>query len=77
MKVKVAQLCQTLCIPTDYTVHGILHSRILVWVAFPFSRGSNPGLLHCRGILSQLSHKENPRTGVGSLTLLQCIFPTQ
>ena len=61
MKVKVAQLCQTLCNPTDYTVHGILHSRILVWVAFPFSRGSNPGLLHCRWILSQLSHKESPR----------------
>ena len=27
--------------PTDYTVHGILHARILEWVAFPFSRGSS------------------------------------
>ena len=61
MKVKVAQLCPTLCNPTDYTVHGILHSRILVWVAFPFSRGSNSGLQHCRCIFCQLSHKENPR----------------
>ena len=23
----------------DYIVHGILQARILVWVAFPFSRG--------------------------------------
>ena len=37
-KVKVAQLCLTLCDPTDYTVHGILQARILEWVAFPFSR---------------------------------------
>ena len=49
------------------TVHGILQARILEWVAFPFSRGifptqgSNSGLLHCRWILYQLSHKGNPR----------------
>ena len=49
------------------TVHGILQARILEWVAFPFSRGvfatqgSNPGLLHCRQILYQLSHKGSPR----------------
>ena len=30
-----------LCDPMDYTVHGILQSRILEWVAFPFSRGSS------------------------------------
>ena len=40
LKVKVAQSCQTLCNPMDYTVHGILQARILEWVAFPFSRGS-------------------------------------
>ena len=39
-KVKVAQLCPTLCDPMDYTVHGILQARILEGVAFPFSRGS-------------------------------------
>ena len=55
--VKVTQLCPTLCNPIDYTVHGILQARILEWVAFPFSRGSNPGLPHCRQILYQLSHK--------------------
>ena len=53
--------------PLDYTVHGILQTRILEWVAFPFSRGSsqpqesNPGLPHCRRILYQLSHKGSPR----------------
>ena len=45
--VRVAQSCLPLCNPMDYTVHIILHSRILEWVAFPFSRGSpipNPGI---------------------------------
>ena len=41
VKVKVAQLCPALCDPMDYTVHGILHARILEWAAFPFSRGSS------------------------------------
>ena len=55
------------------TVHGILQARILEWVAVPFSRecfllqrifptqGSNPGLLHCRGILYQISHQGSPK----------------
>ena len=44
---------------------------------FP-TQGSNPGLMHCRQILNQLSHKVKPKnTGVGSLSLLQAIFPTQ
>ena len=41
MKVKVTQLCPSLCDPMDYTGHGILQARILEWVAFPFSRGSS------------------------------------
>ena len=63
-KVKVAWSCPTLCNPRDYIVHGILQPKILEWVAFHFSRGSsqlnqgwNPGLLHCRWTLYQLSHK--------------------
>ena len=41
---KVAQLCPTLCNPTDCSlpdssVHGILQARILEWVVIPFSRG--------------------------------------
>ena len=33
--------CVQLCVPMDYTIHGILQARILEWVAFPFSRGSS------------------------------------
>ena len=63
VKVKVTQSCLTLCEPMDYTVHGILHARVVEWVAVPFFRGSSqtigtePSLLHCRQILYQLSHK--------------------
>ena len=32
----------TPCDPMNYTVHGILQTRILEWVDFSFSRGSNP-----------------------------------
>ena len=39
LRVKVTQLCPTLCDPMDYTVHGLLQARMLEWVAFPFSRG--------------------------------------
>ena len=41
VKVKVAQSCLTLCNPMDYTVHGILRSRILEYVASLFSRESS------------------------------------
>ena len=69
MKVKVTQSCLTLCDPMDYTVHGILQTRILEWVTFPFSRvppnpGIEPGLPHCRQILYQLSHQGSPYTCV-------------
>ena len=43
MVVLVAQLCPTLCDPTDCSppgssVHGVLQARILEWVAISFSR---------------------------------------
>ena len=46
MCVLVAQPCPTLCNPTDSSlpgssVQGILQTRILEWVAVPFSRGSS------------------------------------
>ena len=41
VKLKVAQLCLTLCDPMDYPIHRILQARILEWVAFPFSKGSS------------------------------------
>ena len=39
--VKVVQSCPTLCNPIDDTVPGILQTRILESVAFPFSRESS------------------------------------
>ena len=63
----MAQSCQTLCGPKDYTAQGILQASILEFVScfllqgiFPI-QGSNPGLPHCRWILFQLSHKGSPR----------------
>ena len=41
VKVKDAQECLTLCNPMDGIVPEILQARILVWVAFPFSRESS------------------------------------
>ena len=41
-------------------------------------QGSNPGLPHCRQILLPAEPQGKPKnTGVGSLSLLQKIFPTQ
>ena len=36
VKVKFTQLFLTLCNPMDYTVHGILQTRILEWVDCPY-----------------------------------------
>ena len=83
VKVKVAQSCLTLCDPMDYTVNGILQARILECIAFPFSRGlPNPGIkprfpaLQVDSLLAEPKGKPK-NTGVGSLFLLQQIFPTQ
>ena len=82
MKVKVAQSCPTLCDPMDYTAHGILQARILEWVAVPFSRDlPNPGIKPRSPTLQVDSLPAEPqgkpkKNGVGSLSLLQWIFPT-
>ena len=44
--VSATQSCPTLCEPMDcsppgFSVHGILQTKILEWVATPFSRGSS------------------------------------
>ena len=86
---KVAQACPTLCDPMDCnlpgsSVHGILQATILEWVAIPFSRGSSqPRYRTQRSSTLQVASlpSEPPgkpkNTGVGSLSLLQGIFPTQ
>ena len=80
-KVKVAQSFPTLP-PHDYTVHGILQVRILEQGAFPFSTDlPNPGIEPRSPALQADSLPAEPQgkpknTGVGSLSLLQGIFPT-
>ena len=49
VKVLVTQLCPTLfdpmhCNLPGFSVHGIFQTRILEWVATPFSRGSAQGM---------------------------------
>ena len=45
MGVKVTQSCPTLCVLMDSTIHEILCTRVLEWVAFPFSSDlPNPGI---------------------------------
>ena len=52
------------CSPPGSSIYIILQARILEWAThsllqgiFP-TQGSNPGLLHCRWILYQLSYQE-------------------
>ena len=66
-KMKVTESCSTLCNPMDCAVHGILQAKntgvgsfSLLQGIFP-TQGLTPGLLHCRWILYQLSHKGSPR----------------
>ena len=69
--------------PTDYTVHRILQARILDQVIFPFSKGSSQPrdqtqVSHIAGSLfTSWATREHKNTGVGSLSLLQGIFPAQ
>ena len=60
-------------------VHGILQARILEWLAFPFSRGSSqPRSLTLQVDSLPAESQGKPKsTGVGSLSLLQWIFPAQ
>ena len=66
VKMKVAQSCPALCDPwTTYSPwnspgHNTgVGSLSLLQGIFP-TQGLNPGLLHCRQILYQLSHREAP-----------------
>ena len=70
---KVAQSSLTLCNPVDYTVHGILQVRILEWVALIELMSPT---LQADSLPAQPPEKPK-NTGVGTLSLLQGIFPTQ
>ena len=66
LKVKVTQLCLTLCDTKDYSPWNSpgqntgVGSLSLLQGIFP-TQGSNPGLPCCRQILYQMSHKRSPR----------------
>ena len=83
VKVRVTQLCLTLCDPMDYTVHGILQATILEWIAFPFSRGySQPRdwtqVSHIAGeFFTVWVTREAQEYWSGSLSILQRVFQTQ
>ena len=82
MKLKVAQLCPTLCNPMDCTICGI--SRPEYWSGKPFpSPGDlpNPGTEPGSPALQVTSlpaepHGKPKNTGVGSLFLLKQTFLT-
>ena len=80
VKVKITQLCLTLC---HCIVHGILQARILEQVVVPFSRGSSQSrdwiqVSHIAGgFFTSWATGKPKNTGVGSLSLLQWIFSTQ
>ena len=84
VKVKVSQSCPTLCDPIDYAVHEILQARILEWGSLSLLQGGllNPGIEPRSPALQADSLPAEPQVkpkniGVGSLSLLQWIFPTQ
>ena len=62
-------------------VHGIFQARILEWVAILFSRGSYQPRDQLPALQADSLPTEPPgmpkNTAVGSLSLLQGIFPTQ
>ena len=64
---------------SNFIVHGILQARILEGVAFPFSRGSSPPRSPALQVDSLPAEPQGKpkNTRVGSLGLLQWIFPTQ
>ena len=80
-KVKVAQLCPTLCDPMDYGVHGILQAIILEWIAFFFSRRSPQPrdwtqVFHIAGgFFTSWVPRETQEYWSGYQSFLQQIFP--
>ena len=69
--------------PWTNTVHGILQAKILEWVAFPFSRGSPQSRDEPRssalqaGSLPAEPQGKPQNIGMGNLSILQRIFPSQ
>ena len=72
-------LCKSMdCSLPGYSLHGLLQARVLEWVANPFSKSNSvvSNSLRPHGLYSPLN-SPGLNTGVGSIFLLQGIFPTQ
>ena len=74
-KVLVAQSCPALCNPMDCSspvssVHGILQARILQWV---LPKPRDPGILHCRQILYDLSQQGSSQFWILWLCFMYCL----
>ena len=68
--VKVAQLSPTLCDPMEFSRQNPgVGSLSLLQGIFP-TQGSNPGLLHCRQILYQLSYQGSPNLSLTSAKVI-------
>ena len=76
--VKSLRLCPTLCDPMDYnaqgsSVHGILHARVLEWVATSSSSGSSQPRdrthVSCVSSFGRWYHLAPPRKPQGRYTL--------
>ena len=75
-KMKVAQLCLTLCDPMDCSLGQDTGMGSLPILQGIFqTQESNPGLLQCRWILYQLSHKGSPRVGYDWATNVAVVNP--
>ena len=88
LRAKSLQSCPILCDPMDCSppgssVHGISQARIMEWVVISFSRvSSHPGIKPRSLTLQVDSLQAEPpgkskNKGVGSLSHLQGILPTQ
>ena len=84
-KVKVAQSYPTCLRPHRLYSPWSSPGQTLEWGAVPFSgvlpnQGSNPGLLHCRQVLYQLSHQGSPITAIKRVSCkasgANCLVPS-
>ena len=58
------------CSSPDSSVHGIFQARILEWGAISFpTQELNPGLLHFRQMIYQLSYEGSPQIDVDILSI--------
>ena len=76
-KVKVTQLCLTLCNPMDSTIHGIFQARMGGLVTKSCPTLATPWTVACQAPLSMGFSRREYWSGLPLEWVLQGIFPTQ